>query len=48
MAAAPAAADVIKVIMACQRTGQPARGRNDRYTALLAAEAGIRTKRGDV
>ncbi len=38
---APAAADVIKVIMAGHRTGQPAHGRNVRYTALLAAGAEI-------
>ena len=33
----PAAADVIKVIMAGQRTGQPAYGRNSSCAALLAA-----------
>jgi hypothetical protein len=35
----PAAADVIKVIMAGQRTGQPAYGRNSSCAALLAAGA---------
>jgi len=35
----PAAADVIKVIMAGQRTGQPAHGCNGSCAALLAAGA---------
>ena len=35
----PAAADIIKAIMAGQRTGQPAHGRNGSCAALLAAGA---------